>query len=90
MYIYICICTCICMMDTQHQSSLFCWGEQLSAPSFEKEGLEKVAVWGNLKSFYHAEYLPRGLPIFLVKKKRLSVTKYGFEFSISNVDISLF
>ena len=75
------------MMDTQHQSSLFCWGEQLSAPSFEKEGSEKMTVWEKLKSFHHAEYLPRGLALFLVKKKRL---EYGFEFSISNVDISLF
>ena len=67
-------------MDTQHQSSLFCWGEQLSAPCFEKEGSEKMTVWGNLKSFYNAEYLPWGLAIFIVKKKILSMTKYGFEF----------
>ena len=66
MYIYI----YVCMMDTQHQSSLFSWGEQLPVPSFEKGGSEKITVWGNLKSFCHAEYLPRGLAIFLVKKKK--------------------
>ena len=38
------------MMDTQHQSSLFCWGEQLSVPNFEKGGSEKTTVWGNLKT----------------------------------------
>ena len=67
MYIYV----CICMMDTQHQSSLFCWGEQLSVLSFEKGGSEKMTVWRILKSFCHAEYLPRGggLAIFLFKKR---------------------
>ena len=84
------------MMDTQHQSSLFSWGEQLPVPSFEKGGSEKITVWGNLKSFCHAEYLPRGLAIFLVKKKKnkqtnkLSKIQYGFEFSISNINIGLF
>ena len=37
MYMYI-IYVCICMMDAQHQSSFFCWGEQLSVTSFEKGG----------------------------------------------------
>ena len=59
-------------MDTQHQSSLFCWDEQLSVLSFEKGGSEKMTVWRILKSFCHAEYLPRGgggLAIFLFKKR---------------------
>ena len=68
----------------------FLLGEQLSVPSFEKGGSEKMTAWANLKSFCHAEYLPRGLAIFLVKKKRLSKIKYGFEFSISKVDLGLF
>ena len=84
MYIYV----CICMMDTQHQSSLFCWGEQLSVPSFEKGGSEKMTVWGNLKSFCHAEYLLRGACYFSCQK-RLSKIKYVFEFTISNVDLGL-
>ena len=68
----------------------FLLGEQLSVPSFEKGGSEKMTIWANLKSFCHVEYLPRGLAIFLFKKKRLSKIKYGFEFSISNIDIGLF
>ena len=77
-------------MYTQHQSSLFCWGEQLSVPSFEKERRSKKNdCLGDLKNFCHAEYLPGGLAMFLVKK-RLSKIKFGFEFSISNVDLGLF
>ena len=68
MYMYI-IYVCICMMDAQHQSSFFCWGEQLSVPSFEKGGSKKMTVWGNLKSFCHAEYLPRGTCCFSCQKK---------------------
>ena len=49
-----------------------------------------MAVWGGIKSFCHAEYLPRGLAMFIVKKKRLSKIKCGFEFSILNVDLGLF
>ena len=77
------------MMDTQHQSTLFCWGEQLSVPSFEKGGSEKMTVWRNLKSFCHDEILPRGACYFSFQKKRLSKIKYVFEFSISNVDLGL-
>ena len=47
MYVYV----CICMMDTQHQSSLFCWSKQLSVPSFEKGGSEKNNSVGELKEF---------------------------------------
>ena len=50
---------------------------------------KKMTVRGDLKSFCHAKYLPGGLTMFLVKK-RLSKIKYGFEFSISNVDLDLF
>ena len=85
MYIYV----CICMMDTQHQSYLFCWGEQLSVPSFEKGGSEKMTVWGNLKSFCHAEYLPREACYLSRQKEKLSKIKYFFVFSISNVDLGL-
>ena len=67
-YIYICI-VYICMMDTQHQSSLLCWGEHLSDPSFEKGESEKMTVSGNLKSFCHAEYLPRGACYSSCQKK---------------------
>ena len=66
MYIYV----CICMMDTQHQSSIFCWGEQLSVPSFEKGGSEKMTVLGNLKSFCNAECLSRGACYFSCQKKK--------------------
>ena len=66
----------------------FLLGEQLSVPSFEKGGSEKMTVWANLKSFCHAEYLPRGLAIFLVKKdfQRSNMALS----SISNVDLGLF
>ena len=77
------------MMDTQHQSYLFCWGEQLSVPSFEKGGSEKMTVWGNLKSFCHAEYLPREACYLSRQKEKLSKIKYFFVFSISNVDLGL-
>ena len=87
MYIYVYVCICICMIYT-HQSSLFCWREQLSVPSFEKEVLEKNDCLGDLKSFCHAEYYPGGLSMFLVKK-RLSKIKYDLEFSITNVGLCL-
>ena len=64
------IYVCICMMDTQHQPSFFCWCEQLSVPNFEKGVSEKMTVWGNLKSFCHAEYLPRGACYFSCQKKK--------------------
>ena len=75
-------------MDTQHQSSLFSWGEQLPVPSFEKGGSEKITVWGNLKSFCHAEYLPRGLAIFLVKKKTNKQTNKQTNFQRYNMALS--
>ena len=37
MYMYM----CICRMYTRYQSSLFCWGEQLSDPSFENGDQKK-------------------------------------------------
>ena len=73
MYMYI-IYVCICMMDTQHQSSFFCWGEQVSVPNFEKGGSEKMTVWGNLKSFCHAEYLPIICLLFFLSKKKKKKT----------------
>ena len=74
MYIYL----CICMMDTQDQSSLFCWGEQLSVLSFEKGGSEKMTVWRILKSFCHAEYLPRGGLLFFLSKRKTFKDKICF------------
>ena len=68
MYIYIDVC--ICMMDTQRQFSLFCLSEQLLVPCFESGGSEKMTVCGNLKSFCHAEYLPRGAYYFFCQKKK--------------------
>ena len=59
----------ICMMYIQHHPSPFCEGEQLSVQNFEKGGSEKGGVLGDLKSFCHAEYLPGGLALFLLKKK---------------------
>ena len=71
-YIYIHVCMYMYMYDGYTTSVLpFLLGEQLSVPSFEKGGSEKMTVWANLKSFCHAEYLPRGLAVFLVKKKTL-------------------
>ena len=64
MYIYICVCICICVMCTQHQSSLFCFSQ-----SFQRWDQKKMTVWGYLKIFFHAEYLPGWLAMFLIKKK---------------------
>ena len=43
---------------------------KLSVPNFEKGGSEKMTVWGNLKSFCHAEYLPRGACYFSCQKEK--------------------
>ena len=56
---------CMYIYDGYTTSVLsFLLGEQLSVPSFEKGGSEKMTVWANLKSF----------------TKRLSKLKYSFEF----------
>ena len=47
-----------------------------------------MSTWWDLKSSCHG-YFPGGLTIFLVKKILLKI-KYGFEGSISNVDLGLF
>ena len=59
-------------------------GGQHSLPNFEK-GSEKLSASGNLKSSFH-RYLPGVLILFLVKKN--CKIKYGFEDSISNVDLN--
>ena len=55
------------MMHAQHQSSAGgenSWQSQI----WERGHQKKMSVWGDLKSFYHAKYLPRQLAMFLVKK----------------------
>ena len=64
------------------------WGTIVS-PKFSKGGSEKNDCLGTLKEFLPCLIFAWGLAMFLVKK-RLSKIKYGFEFSISNVDLSLF
>ena len=54
-----------------------------------KGGVRKKWLSGRLKEFLPCLIFAWGLAMFLVKK-RLSKIKYGFEFSISNVDLSLF
>ena len=49
---------------------------------------KKMSAWGDLKSSWHI-YLPGGITMFLVKRRLLTI-KYGFEGSISNVDLGLF
>ena len=78
-------------------TSTFCWrGGQRSVPNFEKEveggeggeggGVrKKMSAWGDLSSSRHG-YLSGGLLCFLSKKRLLKI-KYGFESSISNVDL---
>ena len=61
-------------------------GGQLSVPNFELGEIRKKWVPGG--NSCHAEYLPGALAMFLVKKRLKK--KYGFEFSISNVDLGLF
>ena len=45
-------------------------------------------AWGDLKSSCH-KYLPGGLTMFLIKRKKNCKIKYGFGGSISNVDLVL-
>ena len=63
-------------------------GVQPSVPNYEKGGLEKNEYLVGLKDSCHG-YFPGGLTTFLVKKRPL-IIKYGFEGSISNVDLGLF
>ena len=61
------------MTDTQHQSSFFCWWNNFLSHVLKMGVQKKMTVWENLNlnlsmEIYHAEYLPRGLAIFLVKK----------------------
>ena len=67
---------------------LFCWGGQLAVPNFAKRGIRKkwVSGWA-LKSSCHG-YFAGGLTMLLAKKRLLKI-KYGFEGSISNVDLRL-
>ena len=43
-----------------------------------------------LEEFLLQIFLPGGLAMFSVKKKRLCKVKYGFESSVSNVDLDMF
>ena len=69
MYIYICICIYICvymyMCDVYTASVL----PLLLQSKFSKVGSEKNDSLGILKDFFHAEYLPGWLAMFLIKKK---------------------
>ena len=47
-----------------------------------------MSAWGDLNSSCHWN-LPGELTMYLVKKRILEI-KYGFEGSISNVDLGLF
>ena len=55
-------------MGTQDKSFLFCRGNNFQSQFLKRGDQKKMAVWGNLRSFCHAEYLPKGL-LFLSKKK---------------------
>ena len=69
-----------CMYDLYTASVLsFLLGEQISVPSFEKDGSEKNDCLGVLKSFCYAEYLPWGFAMFLVKKKKVLSKKKTFK-----------
>ena len=68
-YIYICMYVYVWWTHTSVLPFLLGWKTQVSVPSFEKGGSEKMTVWGNLKSFCHAEYLPRGTCYFSCQKK---------------------
>ena len=59
-------------------------GGQWPVPNFEM-GLEKIECLGELKESI-PQIFARGLTVFLVKKDYK--VKYGFEDSISNVDLS--
>ena len=72
--------------------SIYLLGGTTFSPKFSKGGgggSEKNDCLGRLKEFLPCLIFAWGLAMFLVKK-RLSKIKYGFEFSISNVDLSLF
>ena len=43
-----------------------------------------------LEEFLLQIFLPGGLAMLSVKKKRLCKVKYGFESSVSNVDLDMF
>ena len=80
-----------CMYDVYTASVLsFLLGEQISVPSFEKRGPEKNDCLGVLKEFLLCWIFALGVCYVSCQKKRLSKIKYGFEFSISNVDLGLF
>ena len=64
-YLYICISPPFSAEENNFQSQVLKRGDQ-----------KKMTVWGDVKSFCHAEYLHGGLAMFLVKKK-LSKIKYG-------------
>ena len=76
------------MFVSQYQPPLhFMLKGHLSVPNSEKGNIKKMSVWGDLKSSCH-RYLP---DIYYVPfQKRLGKIKYGFEGSISNVDLGLF
>ena len=65
-------------------------GGQHSVPNFEKGGGDQtnMSAWGDFKSSCHG-YLPGWVTMFLAKDRLLKI-KYGFEGSISNVDLGLF
>ena len=62
-------------------------GDNLQSQILKEGDQEKMSVWGALKSSCHG-YFAGGL-IMLLAKKRLLKIKYGFEGSISNVDLRL-
>ena len=67
-------------------------GGQLSVPKFEKEGGDRQKeCLGDLKGSCHG-YFGWGKGAYYVscKEKRLLKIKYGFEDSISYVDLGLF
>ena len=78
------------LLYSQYQSPRFCWGDGFQSQILETGYQKKMSAWVDLKSSCH-EYLPggRGLTMFLVKKRLLKI-KFGFEWSISNVDLGLF
>ena len=77
------------LLVTQYHSIPFCSRRQHSVPNFEKGGIRnKMSAWGDLKSSCH-RYLPEG-DYCVSCKILLCKIKYGFEGSISNVDLGLF
>ena len=65
-------------------------GGQISVLTYEKGESEKNECLEGLEEFLLQIFLPRGLAVFSVKKKRLCKVKYGFENSVSNVDLDMF